>query len=252
MSYQLAQVNIGRLRAPLDSPQLAAFVNGARPGECGRGARARIRLAAADRRGQRHVDPGVRVGRGGQRRRHHQHVGVGQRPVARRLRVLRRAPAAAAAAARVLPADGRGLYRDVVDSGRDRCRRPRTPRPGCGTCAPMARRPTRSRSGSISPRQPGEAGPRRPRPRLAGPSGCARPEVGGRSCMGSVWLEPGIWRTPPDRASTETCRSMTSGLAWTRARQVSAPPPAALRAQRRAGLRPAGQRCSRASRRPSR
>jgi hypothetical protein len=31
VTYQLAQVNIGRLRAPLDSPQLAAFVNGLDP-----------------------------------------------------------------------------------------------------------------------------------------------------------------------------------------------------------------------------
>jgi Domain of unknown function (DUF3291) len=31
VSYQLAQVNIGRLRAPLDSPELAAFVDGLDP-----------------------------------------------------------------------------------------------------------------------------------------------------------------------------------------------------------------------------
>ena len=31
MSYLLAQVNIGRLRAPLDSPQLAAFVTALDP-----------------------------------------------------------------------------------------------------------------------------------------------------------------------------------------------------------------------------
>ena len=62
MDYVLAQVNIGRLRAPLDSPQLAGFVAALDPVNAAARRRARVRVAAADRGWQRHVGAGVRVG----------------------------------------------------------------------------------------------------------------------------------------------------------------------------------------------
>ena len=49
MGFVLAQVNIGRLRAPLDSPQLAGFMAALDPVNAAADAAPGIRLAAADR-----------------------------------------------------------------------------------------------------------------------------------------------------------------------------------------------------------
>ena len=59
MAYELAQVNIARLVAPLDAPRLADFVAALDPVNASGGRRPRFRVAAADRRRQRHRSAGV-------------------------------------------------------------------------------------------------------------------------------------------------------------------------------------------------
>ena len=49
VAFELAQVNIARLLAPLESPALADFVANLEPVERERGPRTRLRVAVADR-----------------------------------------------------------------------------------------------------------------------------------------------------------------------------------------------------------
>ena len=80
--FQLAQINVGRLRAPVDSPLVAEFMEALDPINAARRGQPWLRLALPDRGGQRHRGAPVR------RRQHpgqHVGLGVGRRP--RRVRL---------------------------------------------------------------------------------------------------------------------------------------------------------------------
>ena len=144
--YQLAQINVGRLRAPVDSPLVAEFMAALDPinalAEASPGFVWRFQTEDGNATAVRPV-----------RRRQHprQPVGVGVGRGARRLR---------------LPAPHHASYlrrrrewfermtdvdrRAVVGAGRAPSRRSRRASTASTTCGPTARRPTRSRSASAS------------------------------------------------------------------------------------------------------
>ena len=112
VDWHLAQVNIGRLRAPDRRPADRRLRRGSRPHQRPRRPIARIRLAAAVRHRQCHRHPTDR-GRTGQ----DQHVGVGVGRCPRRVRLPLRPHSVLAPATRVVRALRSGVHGDVVDSG---------------------------------------------------------------------------------------------------------------------------------------
>ena len=114
-SHHLAQLNIGRIRYEVDDPRMAGFVDNLAFVNAHRRAHARLRVAlhrrrAATRpaRGRTTAIPMMAV----------EHVGLGERRVAREIRLADRAQALLRAAPRVVRDDGRALLRDVVGAGR--------------------------------------------------------------------------------------------------------------------------------------
>ena len=115
--FQLAQVNIGRLRAPLEDPLMEGFRAPAGRHQRAGGSNARVCVAAPNRRGQRDRDSAVRGRAHG-----HQLVGVGIARGASAVRLSQRARRAVARPDAVVRVDRGADSRDVVDSPPDTSR----------------------------------------------------------------------------------------------------------------------------------
>jgi len=112
VDYLLAQVNIGRMREPLDSPLLAEFVAALDPVNAAADTAPGFvwRLQTEDGNATAvHAFEWDRAGSAG---------GLGVGRGARRVRLLRQAPAGPAAPTPVVRADGGGSRRTVVDTAR--------------------------------------------------------------------------------------------------------------------------------------
>ena len=120
-NYQLAQLNVAALKAPLDSARAQGFRRQPRPHQCAGGSIAGLRLAPEGGRQRRHVAAADG------RERHRQHVRVARCGFAARLRVQDRARGDHAAPARMVHAHGRGLHGAVVGAREDTSRRSRKP-----------------------------------------------------------------------------------------------------------------------------